>query len=117
MDPITLQAFFMVSLFKNNIISIELIKYAPLPILMKLVDLINCWKLCHVIDEWRLATMNIFHYNNYQGIGLLSICYTIYAEILAHRISKITDLYLWTIKTAFEKIDPVPTAFCHCIIV
>jgi hypothetical protein len=71
-------------------INIELLKEAPLTLLIRLLDLINmCWRTGHAPEEINIAVVIPVHKKgsrndcgNYRGKSLLNSCYKIYSKIL-----------------------------------
>jgi hypothetical protein len=104
-DPIILDELSALTQFKNkkapgsDEINIELLKEAPLTLLIRLLDLITtCWRTGHAPEEWNIVVVTPTHKkgsrnycSNYQGISLLNSCYKIHSKILHNRISKIAE--------------------------
>lgn len=117
-DPITLDELMLcLKQFKNkkspgsDDINIELLKYAPPTLLIRLLDLLNrCWKTGHVPEEWNLAIVipiykkgNRHDCNNYRGISLLNSCYKLYSKILNIRLTTISEHIISNYQHGFRK--------------
>ncbi|KAJ4431013.1 hypothetical protein ANN_19606 [Periplaneta americana] len=92
-------------------LNIELLKYAPVGIKQRLLNILNiCWITYKIPEEWTKAIVIPIYKkgdrgnpNNYRGISLLNSTYKLYAKIITRRLNTISETKLDEIQCGFRK--------------